>query len=53
MFRTYDAWKAHNPEDDYWDEFEPEEEEGEVCQRCDILIRPEGGHRCGSCGRDI
>lgn len=21
--------------------------------RCDILIRPEGGHLCGDCGRDI
>jgi hypothetical protein len=25
----------------------------EECPRCGILIRPEGGHRCGSCGRDI
>ena len=23
------------------------------CSRCNTLIRPEGGHRCGSCGRDI
>jgi hypothetical protein len=26
---------------------------GEVCDRCGIRIRPEGGHLCGSCGRDI
>jgi hypothetical protein len=25
----------------------------EVCERCGIKIRPEGGHRCESCGRDI
>lgn len=27
--------------------------ECEVCPRCSIAIRPEGGHMCGSCGRDI
>ena len=26
---------------------------GKVCDRCGILIRAEGGHRCGSCGRDV
>jgi hypothetical protein len=25
----------------------------EICPRCDILIRPEGGHYCGSCGRNV
>lgn len=25
----------------------------EICGRCGIAIRPEGGHRCESCGRDI
>lgn len=25
----------------------------EICERCQIAIRPEGGHLCGSCGRDI
>lgn len=24
-----------------------------VCPRCKILIRPEGGHLCGDCGRNI
>ncbi|HEY7416894.1 MAG TPA: hypothetical protein VH593_17035 [Ktedonobacteraceae bacterium] len=28
-------------------------DEGPVCPRCDILIRPAGGHLCGDCGRDI
>ncbi len=27
--------------------------EEECCKRCGILIRLEGGHRCGSCGRDV
>jgi hypothetical protein len=32
----------------------PEEgEPTEECTRCGIMIRPEGGHMCGSCGRDI
>lgn len=26
---------------------------GWTCERCRILMRPEGGHRCGSCGRSI
>jgi hypothetical protein len=25
----------------------------EVCDRCDIFIRPEGGHLCGTCGRNV
>jgi hypothetical protein len=24
-----------------------------VCLRCDIVMRPEGGHVCGTCGKDI
>ena len=25
----------------------------EVCLRCNTAIRPEGGHVCGDCGRNI
>lgn len=27
--------------------------EQEVCDRCGILIRVDGGHRCESCGKDV
>lgn len=47
----------------FWDRLEEDEQVwlndlakchmGEVCERCDTLIRPEGGHLCGTCGRDI
>jgi hypothetical protein len=29
------------------------EENDEVCDRCNIKIRPEGGHHCGQCGRNV
>jgi hypothetical protein len=36
------------------EKFTPESLIREVtCGRCGVLKRPEGGHRCGSCGQDV
>lgn len=32
---------------------EPAEDPLVVCMRCGIAVRKEGGHNCGSCGRNV
>lgn len=31
----------------------PDFEPGDICDRCGIMKRPEGGHLCEDCGEDV
>lgn len=50
-----EAWRRKNPSDEICGAVWVREDAitNNFCSRCNTAVRPEGGHRCGDCGRNI